>query len=609
MLLLSLPAAAGTGGTLFDPAPAGSQAQDPFAFSARATPSEISAGSGGVVSVSVKMPPGHKLYAVAMHIEPGVVPGLRFGALKTPESVERKEIDGSPARFYVGDAAFVLPVDVDPSAETGARSIPLTVRYRGCSETRCFLPREKELRAALTIVPTALNAAAADNPASEKSVAAGDVPGEKAAENPYAQTARRFGLPGVLAAAFVWGLLASLTPCVYPMIPVTMSVIGAVSTGSLARGFSLSMVYVLGLSVVYAVFGVAAAWSGSLFGAWSDHPAVRIVVAGVFAVLALGLFDLFQIRMPSSVASRLGGKFGGGIIGVFLTGAAAGAVVGPCVGPLLAALLVYVATLADKVAGFLIMWSFALGMGVLFLVVGTFSGAAASLPRSGPWMERLKHAFGVLMLGAALYYVAPLMPDKIVWLCIGALLIGIGTFLGALDALPPSSGGYDRFRKAAGILCLTLGIVYAARFAVPDASVPPPPGISWMHDEAAALAAAKRAQKPVLIDFYADWCAACRNLDRHTFSDPAVIAAAQAFVPLKIDSTNPENEDAAFLRKKYGVVGLPTIVFIGAGGRIIRNATITEFVPPAILLDRMERIPAAFSDVPKVPEPRHHLKS
>lgn len=568
-------------------------ATDPFVFRAEADPPLLGPGMEGAIAVSVRIPSGHKLYASKMSIAAGDANGIGYGELISPGSVEKTEPDGTAARFYVGDVLFRLPVSIDPGAAAGPVTLPLTVRYQGCSETGCFFPQEKRLEATLTIGA----APAAGEPLIPATPSGQAAPGG-AEDNPYEKTARRFGLAGVLATAFVWGLLASLTPCVYPMIPITMSVIGAVSTGSLSRGFFLSMIYVLGMSWVYAAFGVAAAWSGSLFGGLSDHPAVRIGAAAVFAVLALSLFDLFHIRMPSRVASRLGGKFGGGGIGVFFTGAAAGAVVGPCVGPLLVALLVYIATLGDKLRGFLIMWSFALGMGSLFVVIGTFSGAAALLPKSGPWMERLKQFSGVLMLGAALYYLAPLLPERIVLLTVGAFLIGTGTFLGALDALAPEAGGTARFKKSLGILCLTLGVVYAARFALPGmavSSAPRPselPGIAWFTDEGEAMAAAGRIRRPVMIDFYADWCSACRDLDEKTFSHPEVVAAAGGFVALKVDSSDTKEPMAASLRKKYGVVGLPTIVFADPGGRVIPGETITEFIAPAELLARMARIAA-----------------
>jgi thiol:disulfide interchange protein DsbD len=245
------------------------------------------------------------------------------------------------------------------------------------------------------------------------------------------------------------------------------------------------------------------------------------------------------------------------------------------------------------------MWSFALGMGTLFLFIGTFSGAVVLLPKSGPWMARLKQFFGGVMLGAALYYAAPLLPGNVLLLCIGAYLIGIGTFIGGWDAMAEGAGGFDRLRKSAGILCLTLGMVYAARFAFDGAARPPlptpadPAGIVWIEDEAEALRAAGRENKPLLIDFYADWCAACKALDRRTFADPAVVAAARSFVPLRVDSSDPGDPAAAGLHRKYGIVGLPTILFVGDGGRVIHDETITEFVPAARLLEGMTRVAAA----------------
>jgi len=591
LLLLagSTAAAAPSGGFVRDASPAAPA--DPFAFIIDVAPERIAPGQGGVITVSARIPPGHKLYADRTSIIPGAVPGMAFGRLDVPGSVERTEPDGNTARFHVADATFRLPVSVEASAPVGsALVVPLTIRYQGCAGDRCFFPQEKRFAVTVDVIGSAAEQNVSPAPAAE---ALAPPP----SENPYWRAHHRFGLMGVLAAAFVWGLLASLTPCIYPMIPITMTVIGAAGAGSAGRGFGLSLIYVAGMSLVYAAFGVAAAWSGALFGGFAGHPAVRIGVAVIFTGMALSLFDLFHVRMPVWAASRIGRKFGGGGVGVFLTGAAAGAVVGPCVGPLLVALLVYVATLGDRLQGFLIMWSFALGMGTLFVVIGTFSGAAAALPRSGSWMERLKRSFGALMLAAALYYAAPLMPDRILWLFTGALLIGIGVFMGALDGLTAAAGGYDRLRKSVGILCLALGVAYAARFALTGAGVggatgtptAAPGGIAWMTDEAAALAAAHQGQRPVLIDFYADWCAACKDLDRKTFADPRVVATADRFVALRVDSSDPSDPEAKALHRKYGVVGLPTLVFIDRTGRIAERETVTQFIAPEALLERMGR--------------------
>lgn len=594
LLLLagSTSATAQSGGILGEASPAAPA--DPFTFIIAVAPERIAPGQGGVITVSAGIPPGHKLYADRTFIEPVPVSGIAFGPLDVPKSVERTEPDGNTARFHVEDATFRLPVSVDASAPVGsAIVVPLTIRYQGCAGDRCFFPREKRLTVTVDVVGSVAEQNVSPAPVADAADALEPPP----SENPYWRAHRRFVLVGVLSAAFAWGLLASLTPCIYPMIPITMTVIGAAGAGSTRRGFGLSLIYVGGMSLVYAAFGVAAAWSGGLFGGFAGHPAVRIGVAVIFTGMALSLFDLFHIRMPAWAASRIGMKFGGGGVGVFLTGAAAGAVVGPCVGPLLVALLVYIATLGDRLQGFLIMWSFALGMGTLFVVIGTFSGAAAALPRSGPWMERLKRSFGVLMLAAALYYAAPLMPERILWLSMGALLIGVGVFIGGLDGLSAAAGGYDRLRKAAGILCLTLGIAYAARFALAGAGVggatgspaAAPAGIAWMTDEAAALAAAHREKRPVLIDFYADWCAACKDLDRKTFSDPRVVAAADRFVALRVDGSDPSDPEAKALHRKYGVVGLPTLVFIDRTGRIAKTETVTRFIGPEGLLERMGR--------------------
>ncbi|GBC63419.1 protein-disulfide reductase DsbD [Desulfonema ishimotonii] len=563
----------------------------PFRWEAAAVPETVAPGREGTIRVTLKMAQAHKVYASETVILPAPVSGLSYGTLRLPPALEKKEPDGHMARFYEGEAVFDLPVRVLPSARTGAVSVPLTVRYRGCSGKNCFLPREKKIDVGFSVDPaTGGGKEVADAPPP------GGAHGDQK-ENPFQKTARRFGLAGVLLAAFAWGFLASLTPCVYPMIPVTVSIIGASNADSIARGFRLSLFYVLGMSLTYAAFGVMAAWSGGLFGAYADHPVVRIIVAGVFFLMALSMFDLFYIQVPAALSSRMGRYSGNGTVGIFLTGAAAGMVVGPCVGPMLVGLLVYIAALGDRLQGFLIMWSFALGMGMLFLVIGTFSGAASGLPRAGAWMEKIKHVFGVIMLGLALYYIRPLVPAGIMMLMTGALLIGIGVFTGALDALQPESGAGDRLRKTVGILCLTLGIVYAARFAIGGHLQASPTqteksAIVWTEDEGAGLALARRQNRPAIIDFSADWCAACQKLESETFTHPEVVEGFKNFIAIRVDSTDAGDAHVRRLQKKYGVVGLPTVLFVGPDGRVITEQTITEYVRPSVMLERMRR--AAF---------------
>lgn len=575
-------------------------------LSAKASPERLPPGAAGAVRIRFGIPEGYKLYATEISISPEPAEGVLFGEPVQPPSVEAREPDGTPARFYKEPVEVELPVTVAESAAAGTRELGLSVRFRGCSETKCFLPETKRLAVPLAVEPkapaTSTPPAPAVSPTTETSAPVGLVE-RRASEtdepNRFRQTSERFGLIGVLVAAFLWGVFTSLTPCVYPMIPVTISVIGARGEGGVARGFWLSLVYVFGMSLTYALFGVIAAWSGGLFGAYSDHPAVRITVSTVFLLLALSMFDIFHIQMPSAVSSRLNRFSGRGFTGVFLTGAAAGMVVGPCVGPMLVGLLVYIATLGSKVQGFLIMWSFALGMGVLFMVIGAFSGAASALPRAGQWMATVKNAFGALMLGIALYYVRPLLPEPAFFLILGALLIGAGIFIGALDAMPETPSRTIRLRKTVGWICLALGIAYAARFALGDGLIarhnltPGGPAIAWRTDLADSLATAAARETPVMVDFFAEWCTACDELDHKTFADPDVIRASEDFVAVRLDSTKPDAAHIRDILKRYRIVGLPTVLFLDeTGGRLLQKP-VTEYVPPSEMLHRMKSALAA----------------
>ncbi len=556
---------------------------EPFSIAIETAPRELAPGDRSIVAVAFTIAPDHYLYAAKTTVAPGETAGLSFGDPVKPAGKEKSDPFMGTVAAYEGTVVIEVPVFAAPDARAGPREIPIEVGYQGCAREMCFLPETKTLRINLEI-------------AAAGAAATAEAPPPEADASPFARAAARFGVFGVLAAAFLWGVLASLTPCVYPMIPVTVSVIGAGSGGRPLRGFGLSVLYVLGMSLAYAALGVAAAWTGGLFGAWAGHPAVRIGAAALFVVLALGMFDVIYIQMPAGLSTRLGGARGAGAAGAFLTGIASGVVVGPCVGPLLVAVLVYVAGLGSKFMGFLIMWTFSLGMGLLFLVVGTFSGALAGLPKSGAWMVRLKHLFGVLLLAAALYYLQPVLRHGTFWLALGGLLTGLGVFAGAFDPLTADAGGRRRVMKSIGIILVVLGAVYVARFALDDRPGTPirtassGGGIVWLRNEPAALDQARTRGKPVMIDFRADWCSACRRMEAETFPDPVVVRLAENFVSLKIDSTDPSDPRVKALHEKYGVVGLPTLVFLDSRGRMLTNRTITEFIGPGDLAERMRGV-------------------
>ncbi len=626
------------------PLAASAASETRFDFIIDVKPSVVSPGESFAVSVKCRIPKDHYLFADDLLIEPESVPGVAFEDVQRPPGQRKDDPYLGVIHIYSEDAEFSITGNAAPSASAGNRTIIVNLKFRGCAKGVCFLPEEKKLSVSLVVNGSGIGSAAAVDPfepisipdngapvfdqesvpvfddetgleseetapvffdpaetqAAGKNDAApapssGDARPDK--ENKFSGLAERFGIIGVLAAAFLWGVLASLTPCVYPMIPITIGVIGARSEGSIRKGFILSLVYVLGLSLTYAMFGLIASLSGGLFGEQANHPAVRIIVGVVFVALGLSMFDLFQLQLPSSLQTRLGKYSGSGMIGVFLTGAVGGCIVGPCVGPLLVGLLVYVATLGSKLYGFLIMWTFALGLGMLFLLIGTFSGMASALPKAGTWMETVKRFFGIVFFGIAVYYAGPLLDIQTSLLLTGAVLIALGLFFYTLGKGDEEYPGIRLLWKTAAVVLLTIGICYVGRFAVEDrtrlfsrSGDVSDPGISWLYNESSALETAKNLEKPVMIDFRADWCTDCKKLEAETFPSPAVTRESRRFVNVKIDLTNASSPESARLKKKYDIKGLPTILFLDRSGKLIPDTAVTGFLKPEEMAEHMRRI-------------------
>ena len=369
-------------------------------------------------------------------------------------------------------------------------------------------------------------------------------------------------------AAFTGGVLTSLTPCVYPLIPITVSIFGARNAGSRGQALALSGLYVLGIAVMYSALGLIAALSGAAFGTVMQSPFAVGLVALVFAAMAASMFGLFDLNLPSSLAERLNRVGGAGWAGAFAMGLVSGIVAAPCTGPVLAAALAFVATQGKVALGVSVMFAYALGLGLLFFLIGAFS---LSFPKSGPWMEAVKSVFGVALLAAALVFLAqafpalrPLFSASRGGLLFAAGAAALGVALGALSSSfhgPPP----ERASKALGLLLLVGGIVYGvgaagARERARAAT------FAWQHDYDEAVALARREGRPMIIDFWADWCTACKELDRTVWADPRVRTEASRFVALKLDGTDGSDRFNDLV-DRFGVVGLPTVVILDAKGR------------------------------------------
>ncbi|HEX9500347.1 MAG TPA: cytochrome c biogenesis protein CcdA, partial [Thermoanaerobaculia bacterium] len=375
------------------------------------------------------------------------------------------------------------------------------------------------------------------------------------------------GLPLTLLILFLGGLALNLTPCVFPMIPITIGFFAMQSDGRRSRRLALSASYVGGLVIMYSALGVAAALSGKLFGSWLQNPAVLIGLALLMLVLASSMFGAWEFRVPQFIANRSGGR--AGLAGAAVMGLFVGIVAAPCVGPVVVALFTLVAGIGKPLIGFVMFAALALGLGSPYLI------ALNAMPRPGEWMVQVKKTMGFVLIAMAIYFLRPLIGDEAFrWGVAASLLIG-AAFLG----LSRGVGG-----RVLRLACASLLLIAGAAFALPR------PGgaiVQWQKYDANAIA---NAGKPVMIDFYADWCLPCKELDEKTFSDRAVAGELDRFVRVKADLTNDQDANVQELTRQYRIVGVPTIVFLDSAGRELNAQRLTGFEKPDAFLTRLKQV-------------------
>jgi thiol:disulfide interchange protein DsbD len=551
-----------------------------FVFSARVVAPDV-------IEVRYAIAKGYYMYRDKFRftLEPE---SIAAGAADLPPGQLKKDAFFGETQVYRDMVSIRLPIRTD-----GVERAVLTAVSQGCADVGvCYVPVEQKAELRLTGATSAAEGAAArlfgSAPAAGVSPKGED---DRIADLFHGETWL------LIASFFGFGLLLSFTPCVLPMVPILSGIIvGQGHKVTRAHGLLLSGSYVLGMALTYALAGIAAGLSGAMLAAALQNPWVLGAFAAVFVALALSMFGFYELQLPSSLQSKLAGAsermHGGHYAGVFGMGVLSALIVGPCVAAPLAGALLYISQSGNAALGGGALFAMALGMGLPLLVVGASAGAL--LPKAGPWMETVKRFFGVMLLAVAIYLLSPVLPVPAQMLAWSTLLILTAIHLRALDPLPPHAQGFARFSKGIGVIALLAGAAFLVgalsggrdvlqplsglRGSTAGAAVAGvPAGFQRVSSNAeldAAIAAA--AGKTVMLDFYADWCVSCKEMERYTFTDPAVQSRLAGMVKIQADVTTGTPEHRALLQR-FRLFGPPGIVFFDPAGREIQGLRVIGF--------------------------------
>jgi len=510
-------------------------------------------------------------------------PGVVLGSTQLPDGKEKEDSYFGRMEVYYNSVEAVVHIQ-----RSTTEPIPLTleVGYQGCAEAGlCYPPMKKTVALTLPAVPArtkGLRISPDDLP--ESMATAGDLPEQDRIARSLASGSTFL----VLLSFFGFGLLLTFTPCVLPMIPILSSIIvGQGESITTRRAFSLSLTYVLAMAATYTLAGVVAGLAGANLQAIFQDPWVLGIFAGMFVVLSLSMFGLYDLQIPASLQTlftRLTNRQQGGtFVGVGIMGFLSALIVGPCVAAPLAGALIYISQSGDALLGGSALFALSMGMGAPVLAAGTSGGKL--LPRVGPWMAKIKVVFGVMLLGVAIYLLERIIPEGASMFLWGLLLVGTAVHFGALDSLQPQASGWRRAGKVFGLVIGIYGVLIIVGAAGGANDVfRPLKGLSFISGNPSAerkltfkpvkgleglnaeLRLAAAEGKPVMLDYYADWCVSCKELERYTFSDPDVQAALFNVVLLQTDVTANDAEDQALLRA-FNLFGPPAILFFGTDGK------------------------------------------
>jgi len=470
----------------------------------------------------------------------------------------------SPLSVWEGTIYKGALIEVDSNATPGTYPLVVKLQYQACNEMSCQAP---------TSIKDTINIEVADNTTPVNSINEEKFINidlsytetssqEKAESDPISNALESSGLLIGLLFVFLGGLALNLTPCVYPLIPITVGYFGHQSEGSTTKLFFMGVLFILGLAVTYSAIGVVTSLTGGVFGALLQSPIVILIIVAIMLGLSLSMFGVYEFKLPDSFVNKAGGAKAG-LFGAFFMGLTMGIVAAPCIGPFVLGLVTYVATKQDPFFGFLLFFVLAVGLGTPYLFLAVFSGKIKKLPRAGEWMDAVKHIFGFILVGMALYFLLPLLPNSISGYVLPVFMILTAIYLLFFEKLANSVKGFRIFKIVFSVVIMAVG-VYAL---IPSETN----SVEWKPFTEDALA--EISGRGVIVDFYADWCIPCKELDALTFSDPEVIQLSKEFETYKADMTKSLSPEVENIRERFKIVGVPTVLILNSNGEEVERIT------------------------------------